>query len=1433
MKSIFKKRKVETNAIEVPKGPAIVKHHNSESAFTASSGRDLFEKQDQIIDTDEKRIEINLGLMKIRTTTKISNSKLKRGLTRAIVNVSNKNKYYRKMKKDTEELHRTFMLKQKIQNMIDFVVNILSNVMNLCAVFLYIIQTSIDEESDNYLELIGLILSFYFLGEYIFLFFNSSNKKAYILKPMTVVEILTIIPPIVSYYVQSKTLPFLGVFRIFRVFRMLRIYKSISLIMSIRAQNQDEDLLVYNPINMQIIHSIIVLACNIFICAGLVIIINDLLPNSFGSKDLKMTFIEAFYFIIITSTTIGFGDVTPTNPISRVFTIFLLFYMVVVVGNQISKIAELILIWGDGVFIYRKTNHIVVFCDSTIDIHLFMTEIRKDYNNVEVVIVSSDKNNICKSQAYPFNKTNFVYCEEVTFDIINRINTTKAKVVFLFGGKHIFRNSISDKLLDLIIMKINKQSDQISIYTQTLFNEKVLTNDNPNFASSKNSITRSMKKSTKVIPIMKLKCMMLTKSYYNPGFLTFAQNLIMSGSDSSISQYWPNQILIKAYLQGMDNRIQIEPIPVFFVGKEFYDSVYNIYFRSIKSIFTKVKTVNSLVPGENWPILLIGVVNKREAKEDDLYLLNPAQLIIKHGMLGIFICSSKNPDYLKNFLDHFYKFKTDNLEQEDELYDPQLVRRKGQSFYSPRKSAFIEATNKENQILKKKFERGEKKATKKVSFKDLSSIKTRTTDELKNKPKSQTEKLSSKIFEELTNDMNKLTNANLGFLQEVTEEVGQRNGIPSSILKTVSPVKSKKVTKTSIYELKFDRIDEIEEEKKETKVFPTKLRFFDPKSSPIKRIIAKTDELEFNNQIPRRNTIEMNDLTCINLRNRKFFIPVNIKRGNSFAEKTESFKSKRLSSPSSSSPEDQINYRNTVSKENLSQVPPELKFDNVLLEAEAEERRTGTLLNLEMMDKLDFKSRFDFSRLIYQNCLKIFINTYFDTDEMNLEQNIFYESRIIKLDSNPQINISNHFIIIGKQEGLARIIKMVSNTYISKQICLFLSPEENDGTIIKLLKAFRHLLVLLGEYENPYHLLCLNINEATMVLFLTEKVDPIANEDLKKVLSYKAIDYFFDAPFILELWSRKSVKWAGYQPLDRNANVISNEFLHPMYMSGKLIYVDIFDKLPAVYYTYEYEYEVWSRLMSLGYTSTNSSYGFEPKIKDQKKSSFPVIISFELPSYYDYKDYHELVSDLLALDDPAIPLGLFIEQPLLYMTIKSEGGVSVDELNEIGIITSTKKKIKNMNQLNDLQKKYLKSLKLLGKISYTSKIVMDAVDLERTYLPLFITNPSPDFKLIGKIQVQVLCNFEIKTDDSDFKQALSEVRSKRLRKSLLPTMKNRVPHNLISSSEMKTSKKREKEMRRFNIMKSEDKMEQLITILRKTTHSHSLKAYEVMEQDFD
>ena len=88
-------------------------------------------------------------------------------------------------------------------------------------------------------------------------------------------------------------------------------------------------------------------------------------PNNGPGAPLQ--FHDALYFIIVTFSTVGFGDVTPLQPEGRVFTMLVIILFFFLVPMQTAKVFEIStqISKYTGAFTPSGRRHIVVCCDPT------------------------------------------------------------------------------------------------------------------------------------------------------------------------------------------------------------------------------------------------------------------------------------------------------------------------------------------------------------------------------------------------------------------------------------------------------------------------------------------------------------------------------------------------------------------------------------------------------------------------------------------------------------------------------------------------------------------------------------------------------------------------------------------------------------------------------------------------------------------------------------------------------------------------------------------------------------------------------------------------------------------------------------------------------------------------------------------------------------
>jgi hypothetical protein len=1604
--------------------------------------------------------------------------------------VMKKKQYFKKIKLNNKKKHDEALHKIRMEMISKFMIYVFSNIINVISIFNYILQTYFDtmkdevsDKASSILLIIELSTSIYFLFEYFILLARvKGSYLKHIFSFESLIDFLTTVPSIMTYFfitdIKIIKFSFIRIFRIFRVFRILRIYKSMRIISDeSNTTKTDVDGEIHevkqntNPIKLQFFTILIVLVCNFFICSGLVLGLQDLIEGAFSKQNLS--FFDALYFIIVTCSSTGYGDIIPTHTVSRCFVILMIFTIIVIISHQMSKLAYLLNKWGPGILNFTGTGHIIVMCDKSINLEIFLKEIKKNNKSKEVIIISHDYEKL-PSPEFPWNKVYLMNVGLVDLEVLERANTKEAECIFIFSSKKVTNTTQNEKVIEFLILKINRYFKHVNIYVQTLYSERALINKKGNvnrfnsFVGHKSikEEREAILKYKKIIPILRIKSLMISKNLHNPGFLTFSQNLLFNDTPCPIDleTYDP---LMRSYFLGCENKIHIEEFPKFFYQKDFCESMLLIYSKSINDYFTKVVTHDN--PDENRPVLLIGIFEryKQSDPEHGEIKLYPNKYLIKPNTMGIFISYDGN-HYLSKFLKKFDYTevieKVDNgiKEQEQNLnLNLNELRRRRSAMFELNSSKFLK-----NKFLKSKPEHTilplpiniipkeipKKRNTKvndgkrKTMFTDNLEIKTfevntpvqrkstlkkseeskspirgaarnsvsgalnqmrklsqffskdmlkgieeeNDSDEKKSKSSSNSQSSSSQSnlnskkskssdsksnsesrksdSENNSEDKNNsyirnsvvLTNSNFKFKdpkkskknkdksESVSKSYSKSNSNSqsqdyniyhdtsnsqsrSSNTQSISQSQSRtsksnsniyiKSKTNSLLKNSFSRSrSKIDSDNQSSSGSESGSGSISNSSSQIKEknIVSQLNQI-ISDKIPKssrkKSSILNKRMSCftgkiedkikilgkvsedaLTLRTRETNFTLSPREGSNknvknpispikpIASLSKDLFGKRHSIAVNSTmrkksnviedfevinPSDEIEMSNLDSldinkSKNFSKM--QNKTNNSILKVVKKGNISGNLdegsfydidsVNASDFDNDDYEKRkkeafYKRKNIIeggddleYENKnTKINMLLFQSLEERNVEtltaslegetlrrygrleaneeeadhSEVFIENRIFDIEKNNISEIiSNHVLILGYQDNMNKLINLISFHHPDKDISIMTSHDFDEKIMHKLLKQFKFLIYLKGDVQNPFHLLNAGVHKAFYVIFLVENIFSKTNEDMNKILSFKSIDYFFNTEMCLELWDTKSTRLIGYQPIDKDTKVIQNEFLHPQFLAGRILYMSHLERITAISHNYSNVVETWVELLTTGFKSTSSSSGFKSLKGSKAREGYPVIITINVPQSYVGKEYYVLMSDLLSMEQPVMPMGIYIENPLSYMSDISHGKVSkfnkVKNVN-MKILTSYKKKLQN-HSLGKMEMGYADNLRILRDISNNNKVVLDYVDMRRPHLPIFITNPPPGFMIDDKCKVMVMYHYSPKTVGlKNFQEYLNRQSDKRF------SVRNiKIPTNLNDQVEKQ------------QLINSQDNFYFYVNTLKERIKKQYTQAFKVIEQ---
>ena len=175
------------------------------------------------------------------------------------------------------------------------------------------------------LEILEYVLTFFFTVEYIARVYSSPRPREYVLSFFGVIDLLSILPPYLSYFLPNAR--YMILLRSFRFIRIFRIFKLFSFI--------NEGYMLMRSLQKSLtkiaVYFLFVLILDI--CLGTLMF---MVEN--GQPDTLFTDLAtSVYWAIVTMTTVGYGDITPVTPIGRLLSAFvmLLGYTIIAVPTGI------------------------------------------------------------------------------------------------------------------------------------------------------------------------------------------------------------------------------------------------------------------------------------------------------------------------------------------------------------------------------------------------------------------------------------------------------------------------------------------------------------------------------------------------------------------------------------------------------------------------------------------------------------------------------------------------------------------------------------------------------------------------------------------------------------------------------------------------------------------------------------------------------------------------------------------------------------------------------------------------------------------------------------------------------------------------------------------------------------------------------------------
>ncbi|XP_041424279.1 calcium-activated potassium channel subunit alpha-1 isoform X15 [Xenopus laevis] len=479
--------------------------------------------------------------------------------------------------------------------------------LSIGALMIYFIDSSNPIEScqnfyKDFTLQIDMAFNIFFLLYFGLRFIAANDKLWFWLEVNSVVDFFTVPPVFVSVYLNRS---WLGL-RFLRALRLIQFSEILQFLNILKTSNSIK----------------LVNLCSIFIstwltAAGFIHLVEnsgDPWRNFENSQDLS--YWECVYLLMVTMSTVGYGDVYAKTTLGRLFMVFFILGGLAMFARYVPEIAALILNrkkYGGTFNATRGRKHIVVCGHITLEsVSNFLKDfLHKDRDdvNVEIVFLHNISPNLELEALF---KRHFTQVEFYQGSVLNphdlaRVKIESADACLILANKYCADPDAEDASNIMRVISIKNYHPKIRIITQML--------QYHNKAHLLNIPSWNWKDGDDAICLAELKLGFIAQSCLAQGLSTMLANLFSMRSFIKIEEdTWQ-----KYYLEGVANEMYTEYLSSAFVGLSF-PAVCELCFVKLK-------------------LLMIAIEYKSEKGESRI-LINPGNhMKIKEGTLGFFIAS--------------------------------------------------------------------------------------------------------------------------------------------------------------------------------------------------------------------------------------------------------------------------------------------------------------------------------------------------------------------------------------------------------------------------------------------------------------------------------------------------------------------------------------------------------------------------------------------------------------------------------------------------------------------------------------------------------------------------------------------------------------------------------------------------------------------------
>ncbi|KAL0133670.1 hypothetical protein PUN28_000960 [Cardiocondyla obscurior] len=483
-------------------------------------------------------------------------------------------------------------------------------ILSIASLIIYFIDASTEvvercqKWSNNITQQIDLAFNIFFMVYFFIRFIAASDKLWFMLEMYSFVDYFTIPPSFVSIYLDRTWigLRFLRALRLMTVPDILQYLNILKTSSSIR------------------LAQLVSIFISVWLTAAGII---HLLENSGDPFEFTnpqhLSYWTCVYFLIVTMSTVGYGDVYCQTVLGRTFLVFFLLVGLAMFASNIPEIIELVSRRSKYSGEYKREHgkrHIVVCGHITYEsvshfLKDFLHEDREDVD-VQVVFLHRKEPDLELEGLLKRHYTTVEFFQGTMMNAVDleRVKVHEADACLVLANKYCQDPDAEDAANIMRVISIKNYSDDIRVIIQLMqYHNKAYLLNIPSW---------DWKQGDDVICLAELKLGFIAQSCLAPGFSTMMANLFAMRSFKTSSpdmQAWQND-----YLRGTGMEMYTETLSPTFIGMPFA--------KATELCFTKLK------------LLLLAIEIKGEGGSDSKISINPRGAKIAANTQGFFIAQS-------------------------------------------------------------------------------------------------------------------------------------------------------------------------------------------------------------------------------------------------------------------------------------------------------------------------------------------------------------------------------------------------------------------------------------------------------------------------------------------------------------------------------------------------------------------------------------------------------------------------------------------------------------------------------------------------------------------------------------------------------------------------------------------------------------------------